>query len=601
MRSPPADLRLHYLQRPAPVAAWKTYFPSLELLFPSVAEQSSGSPCLAATELVVKLADDRLTAVVENLLTDEVRTIPIWIRSMHLLPPLDVVEGTYVMPHDGALPTFRTAWQRSLAKLNDPYNEAYTDAVFACMASRLVETGKSPHFCRFFGTFNGRTPTYTYSVTDDLPEIENEEWFREGLRDGKFRVVVSDPYDPDVNAEFTNVWTGEERRALCLRGTDGASTTVDSDEESDETQSSATSASDDTMSTEAESIASIKEDDGADIAATGEVVLTRPRLRLHRVEGSEGEDDDEGTDTTDSSDDGLEYKMILSDFPVQMTVIERCDGTMDDLMEEEIAETATADMHETKEARWTAWVFQVIAALTTAQQYYDFVHNDLHTNNVMWCGTGQTHMYYHVVGAVGGDRYYRVPTYGRLFKIIDFGRATFRPPTATASKKGSSVWFPDAYAPEADAAGQYNCGPYHDNKRPKVLPNKSFDLCRLAAAILDTLWPYPDESPAAAEPRRVLTREPGRAQAETVSPLWNLMWLWLTDREGCNLLRDADDNERYPNFDLYCAIAKDAVNAVPAQQLTLPLFDATYRCRRRDIPTDATIYKLQAIHRPVTV
>jgi hypothetical protein len=79
-----------------------------------------------------------------------------------------------------------------------------------------------------------------------------------------------------------------------------------------------------------------------------------------------------------------------------------------------------------------------------------------------------------------------------------------------------------------------------------------------------------------------------------VSPLWNLLWLWLTDKHGRNVLRAPDGRDRYPEFDLYCAIARDVQNAVPAQQLTLPLFDAAYRCRRKDIPTDAPIWKLQA-------
>jgi hypothetical protein len=261
-------------------------------------------------------------------------------------------------------------------------------------------------------------------------------------------------------------------------------------------------------------------------------------------------------------------------------------------MEDEVADDATADMRDTKEQRWSAWIFQVIAALTTAQSSYDFVHNDLHTNNVMWCGTGETHLYYHVTGGAGGDRYYRVPTYGRIFKLIDFGRATFRPPSL--AKRDNHLWFPDVYGPNGDAAEQYNCGPYYNQKKPKVTPNKSFDLCRLAVAILDTLWL---DQPEVAQGRKVMTREPGRHQAETVSPLWNLMWLWLTDRNGKNILRTPDDRERYKTFDLYCAIARDAINAVPAQQLTLPLFDGAFRCKRRDIPTEAPIYKLQAVHR----
>jgi hypothetical protein len=175
-------------------------------------------------------------------------------------------------------------------------------------------------------------------------------------------------------------------------------------------------------------------------------------------------------------------------------------------------------------------------------------------------------------------------TFGRIMKIIDFGRATFRPPMA------ARAWIPDAYAPDADAGGQYNCDPYYMHGQPKVSPNKSFDLCRLAVAVLDTIW---EKAMPLAADHKVLTKEPGRTQAETTSPLWNLMWLWLTDRHGKNILLAPDGSERYPQFDLYCAIARDAQNAVPAQQLTAPLFDEPYRCRRKDIPAEAVIYTLR--------
>jgi hypothetical protein len=178
-------------------------------------------------------------------------------------------------------------------------------------------------------------------------------------------------------------------------------------------------------------------------------------------------------------------------------------------------------------------------------------------------------------------------------KIIDFGRATFRPAAAGTDRR---IWFPDAYAHDAVAGGQYNCGPYFEQGQPKVTPNKSFDLCRLAVAILETIWDPEDIE--IASPRRVLTKEPGHTQAETTSPLWNLLWLWLTDKHGRNVLRSPDGSERYPQFDLYCAIARDAQNAVPAQQLTLPLFDSAFKCRRKDIPADATIWKLQASQKP---
>jgi hypothetical protein len=530
-----------------------------------------------ASELATEISGG--VATIENLTTHSRREgVPIWIRPVHLLEPLDCLEGEYVLPNDGALPAPRAAWQKTLRKLNDPFNEAYTDAVFACMASRLVETGRSPHWCRFYGTFNGRAPTYKYTITDDLPDIEDEDWYRDGLKSGAFEVWMEDPYDPTITERMEQPWGQGKRRLL---GDAGSSHDAESEKDLD-AEVDAVSASG--------SHQSIGELEEVDIELSGEVAtLRRPPVRLSSRAASDSESSAGSGSGSDESDD-LEYKLLLRNFPVQMTVLERCEGTMDNLMEDEVSDEATPDMRETKEQRWTAWMFQVIAGLTTAQQFYDFVHNDLHTNNVMWSGTGETHLYYHVVGAPGGDRFYSVPTYGRIMKIIDFGRATFRPPTAN-----NRMWFPDSYAPGADAWGQYNCGPYFDQTKPKVLPNKSFDLARLAVAVLDTLWPA---LPPVQEPRKALTREPGRIQNETQSPLWNLLWLWLTDRHGKNILWNPDGTDRYPEFDLYCAIARDVQGAVPAQQLTLPLFDASFKVRRKDIPADATIWKLQAAAAP---
>jgi hypothetical protein len=594
--APPSDLRLYYVHRPAPkldaaIAAGpvQNYFPSLEVLFPSLEDQITTTPALAGAELAVDVSGTatNATAEVEHLLTRAHRTTPVWIRAVHLVEPLDALEGEYVLPADGSLPAPRGPWQRALRKINDPYNEAYTDAVFATMASRLVETGRSPHWCRFYGTVNGRVPSYTYNITDDMADIENEEWFTEGVSRGDFKVVMVDPYDPTNRVTLDRAAIGISGPTTRARLIDGDASTEDlSDDARSEPESddSATGAA-------AAAAADLGDLEEADIELSGETAeLARPRQRVRLERRSQSSSSSSSAGSSGSEEDDYEYQCVIPNFPVQFTVLERCDGTLDGLMEDEIDEEAPTDLRETKEERWTAWIFQVVAALTAAQQHYDFVHNDLHTNNVMWCGTGETHLYYHIQGAAGGDRYYRVPTYGRIMKIIDFGRATFRPSAASTDNR---LWIPDAYAEDGDAAGQYNCGQYFVEGKPKVQPNKSFDLCRLAVSIIDTLW---EDEPAPIEPRKILTREPGHNQPETVSPLWNLMWQWLTDKEGRNVLRGPDGKDRYPRFDLYCAIARDVQNAVPAQQLTLPLFDSLFRCRRADIPADAPVWKLTAVH-----
>jgi hypothetical protein len=69
-----------------------------------------------------------------------------------------------------------------------------------------------------------------------------------------------------------------------------------------------------------------------------------------------------------------------------------------------------------------------------------------------------------------------------------------------------------------------------------------------------------------------MSREGPKTYAETVSPLYNLLWEWLTDDEGKNVLREPNGQERYPDFDLYSAIAADVHRAVPWQQLEKPIF-----------------------------
>jgi hypothetical protein len=78
----------------------------------------------------------------------------------------------------------------------------------------------------------------------------------------------------------------------------------------------------------------------------------------------------------------------------------------------------------------------------------------------------------------------------------------------------------------------------------------------------------PEEKPEGA----ILSSEEGRVQKETKSELFNVMWSWLIDDDGRNVLWDIDQSERYPGFDLYRVIAQKVKNAVPREQLDKPLF-----------------------------
>ena len=60
---------------------------------------------------------------------------------------------------------------------------------------------------------------------------------------------------------------------------------------------------------------------------------------------------------------------------------------------------------------WASCLFQIIMMLITYQKVFDFTHNDLHTNNIMYQKTDRKFINYKYNGT-----YYRVPTYGKFIK-----------------------------------------------------------------------------------------------------------------------------------------------------------------------------------------
>ena len=417
----PSDLRPYYTVRPLPEIApslglqhVQSFFPALETLFPSVKSNRGyreSCPCLGATELVTDITSDSV-ATVEHLKDNTVRDQPIWIRRVHLVNPVDVMEGVAVVPVDGALPSVhREAWQETLFKVNDPMNEAYTDAVCSNLMSLLVETRRSPHFCRFFGTFNGRVAEYDYNITEDMQAIEGKRWFKEGLQAGAFRVYAADRYTPGVTADWRRpLQTGG--RAIAVESSDGLSVSGEPIEELEDGGDAVAMGSGDSdelteirelrlteeaviipraaVKLEAATATEVAEGSGTSEESYSESDDSYEGVDAGADAGADDDDDeDEDEDEDEDDDEDTDYHAVLNNFPVQCTVLERCEGTLDSLMDLELKNESIANgvIAADKDARWSAWIFQVIAGLSVAQQYYGMVHNDLHTNNIVWTKT----------------------------------------------------------------------------------------------------------------------------------------------------------------------------------------------------------------------
>jgi len=192
---------------------------------------------------------------------------------------------------------------------------------------------------------------------------------------------------------------------------------------------------------------------------------------------------------------------------------------------------------------WISCLFQIIISLSTFQKTFSFTHNDLHTNNIMYITTEKQFLYYCFNGI-----HYKVPTYGKIYKLIDFGRAIY--------KFNGQTMCSDSFHQKGDAASQYNCEPYFDDKKPRLEPNTSFDLCRLACCLYDHFIEDLFEAEIIIKKNKIAS----------------LINSWLLDDKGRNILYKTSGEERYPEFKLYKMIARTIHNAVPSNQLENQIF-----------------------------
>jgi hypothetical protein len=234
-----------------------------------------------------------------------------------------------------------------------------------------------------------------------------------------------------------------------------------------------------------------------------------------------------------NSDEVEKLILVIKKIPTQVIAIEKCEGTFDYLLENNLL-----TIEELESA-----IFQIIAMLYVYQNIFDFTHNDLHTNNVMFIHTEEPFLYYKIK-----ETHYKIPTFGKIYKIIDFGRSIY--------KVNDKVVCSDSFSENGTAHTQYNFEPFYNKNKKEVKPNKSFDLCRLSCSMIDFII---DDIRQIQKFREV--------------PIYDLIISWLYDDNGTNVLYKNNGEERYPDFKLYKMIARIVHNHVPENQFNHVCFN----------------------------
>ena len=544
----------------------------------------------------------------------EIKKQSVFFKFSPLLDPIKYCLGKYEQVDNSCnifnLPKYDS---KCYEKIEDINNSAYVDTMFSYLTSMVLHHHNYVHGLDFYGSFLGIKDNFIINVIDEIELLFDSEYFEKQLGElyhidkvDQDKIQFSDTRNrkKKLNIMNTNSDNNDNNSAIELDDIDTIDNAIfDGVFKNTENEVSSTqeTTSDVLEVFSAEDLLDKKDNDAKlkvkknnshnkNISnSSSESCSSRSSNTSNENDsdsesdsndgdgnGENNENDSNDGDNSDDSDDESEIdseldsdmdsdetsdciNMVVHNFPVQMIALEKCDATLDSLMND--------SEKELEYDEWKSILMQIIMMLLTYQKAFAFTHNDLHTNNVMYVKTDKQFLNYKYNGS-----YYRVPTFGRLFKLIDFGRAIY--------KFNGQTFCSDSFHPKGDAATQYNCEPYYDPEKSRVDPNYSFDLCRLACSMFDYF---------------VEDIEEFKKMKMTDDPIAYLIGEWCTDDKGRNVLYKANNEERYPDFKLYKMIARKVHNHTPENQLKRPLFDGAYKMSKKKLGKKPKILDIDAI------
>jgi archaellum component FlaD/FlaE len=538
--------------------------------------------------------------MVKNCENERTRQVDVFLKMAPLLNPFKYLVGKY-SDHGQTLfnlPAFNGN-EKVHPSMLDPNNSAYVDGHFTFLTSTLIHKHGFIHGVDYYGAFLGLKNNFMVDVIDDLDYLVESEFFNKhkggnncdatneqlftiedyshlmvdpnlgnklnplkihnaSLRALSVTSIHDDLYEdlfetPTVEVDGQEHLTLHDLKELSLEMVDfnveepneeGHATYKQSANNKASTNSSS-SCSSRTSHTNSNDI--MEEEEEGEENKSGEDDENQEKEQEEEQEEDKEEGKEEGKEEDKSEWDDCssskcssfmneeEEKLYatINKFPVQVIAMECCDDTLDNLI-------LTSDLTNEE---WIAALMQIIMILITYQQVFSFTHNDLHTNNIMYNDTNEKYIYY-----LYKKQYYKVPTFGRVFKIIDYGRSIY--------KCNGQIFCSDSFQSSNDASTQYNTEPYFNSSKPRLDPNYSFDLCRLACSMFDFVVNNLDDI----------------KDVSKCEPHVRIINEWCLDDNNINMLYKTNGAERYPGFKLYKMIARCVHKHVPKAQLERPEF-----------------------------
>lgn len=509
-------------------------------------------------------------------------TKEIFFKTSNILNPTAIVTNKYGSNNNKWEIDFMSRNSFLQDKIYSFHNSAYIESLASLLVSRLVEKNVCPHFPLIFGIYSGTAKKMHSEFTDEYLDCKDTKWFKQGVSENKWKVIKffeDDSNYPKIESDNSSN-SSSSSQSFYFEKDEHSKTSSDKshddDDDDDEEPSECEeedcendnddhvfiSSSESSSENEEEQTTS---DINLELCDESEFIITNiPDDNGIEIGGGVKEQNDSNhlelddylnnldEVSVEKKDKQLETVLLeLYNVPVQIIAMEKHEMSMSFLLIKEMNELddyktnyvmscefpvdnvkkyAYQWLYKTKlnrfDKKWISITAQICMALISMQYHFNMVHNDLHEQNILLQPTKNTYIYYKC-----NNNYYRVPTFGYIVKIIDYGRATYN--------MNEKEIMGDVFNFNEDAGEQYTYINAPIRKTDKIVkPNPSFDLCRLACSIVD------DEDIDLDE--------------DCESKYYRLMTLWTMDDNGLSV-------NRHKGFDLYQRIATDVHKLVPCE------------------------------------
>ena len=553
------------------------------------------------TEITEKVSENKYKIKYEDTETNNIHETELFFKLSPLLDPIKFLAGKYDVNDENIYKLPKLNDDSVLEKIRYTNNCSYVDGFFSYLSSQLYNNYGFLHGTDFYGSFLGIKKNYIIDICDDMEFLEDKDFFYKNInnffhflnpdyesiinnnsRDNKKRLEFDDgetdlmiieelnnekPLYDDLEKDFSSINMNEidvdmndeknDEAIIIDNSIDISDNTVNTDTIDDIVDNILESNNEDNITQQKELIfetLSLKDRESSKSKSNSSSSSSCSSRSSITNEESESNNDDEEEESSVSSSSEMEDVFVSIDkFPIQIIALEQCKNTLDYLLVEDIV----------NEEELGCIVIQILMILITYQKLFDFTHNDLHTNNIMYIETEKKYLYYKY-----NHKHYKVKTFGKIFKIIDFGRSIY--------KYKNYLMSSDSFHKDGDAATQYNCEPYYDNEKSVIQPNPSFDLCRLGCSMLDYIYELYDDID------------------KIKSPIHKIIINWCKDDKGRNVLYKNDGEERYPDFKLYKMIARKVHMHIPSQELNNKYFNK-FVVGKKEINKSAKIFNIDTL------